>query len=39
MLLAGTDHDAELRGRAAAAGLILSMSYEDLMDSLRENRE
>ena len=39
MLLAGTDHYAELRGRAAAAGLILSMSYEDLMESLREHKE
>jgi hypothetical protein len=39
MLLAGTDHDDNLRGRAAAASLILTMSYEDLMESLRENRE
>lgn len=39
MLLAGTDHDENLRGRAAAAGLILSLSYEDLMESLRENKE
>lgn len=39
MLLAGTDDDSNVRGRAAALGLILAMQYEDLMDSVKENRE
>jgi len=39
MLLAGTENDSEIRGRAAATRLILTMSYEDLMESLRENRD
>jgi hypothetical protein len=39
MLLAGTDDDNGIRGRAAALGLILGMTYEDLMESVRENRE
>jgi hypothetical protein len=39
MLLAGTEDDANVRGRAAALGLILAMQYEDLMESVKENRE
>jgi hypothetical protein len=39
MLLAGTEDDANLRGRAVALGLILGMEYEDLMNSIRENKE
>ena len=39
MLLAGTEDDANLRGRAVALGLILGMEYEDLMNSIKENRE
>jgi hypothetical protein len=38
MLLAGTEDDSNLRGRAAALGLLLGMTYEDLMVSLTENR-
>jgi hypothetical protein len=36
MLLAGTENDDEIRGRAAATRLILTMTYEDLMESLKE---
>jgi len=39
MLLAGTEDDSNLRGRAATLGLLLGMTYEDLMVSLTENRE
>lgn len=39
MLLAGTDDDNEIRGRAAAIQLILTMQYEDLMESVKENKE
>ena len=39
MLLAGTEDDNEIRGRAAAIQLILTMGYEDLMESVKENRE
>ena len=39
MLLAGTEDDSNLRGRAAALGLLLGMTYDDLMVSLTENRD
>jgi len=39
MLLAGTDDDSNVRGRAAAIALIMTMTYEDLMESLKENRQ
>ena len=39
MLLAGTSDDSEIRGRATAIQLILTMDYEGLMESVKENRE
>jgi hypothetical protein len=33
MLLAGTDDDSGLRGRAAAIQAILEMSYEDMVEA------
>ena len=36
MLLAGTEDDSEVRGRAAAIRNIVQMTYEDLMTSLAE---
>lgn len=39
MLLAGTEDDSEIRGRATAIQLILTMDYEGLMESVKENRE
>lgn len=39
MLLAGTDNDEGIRGRASALGLIVAMTYEDLMESVKENRQ
>lgn len=38
MLVGGTEDDANLRGRIAAVSMILTLDYEGLMDSLRENR-
>ena len=39
MLLAGTSDDSEIRGRATAIQLILTMDYEGLMESVKENKE
>ena len=39
MLLAGTDDDANVRGRAAAITQILRMTYEELMEAVKENRD
>jgi hypothetical protein len=39
MLLVGTEDDSNLRGRAAAVTSILRMTYEDLMESAKENRD
>lgn len=39
MLLAGTDDDSNVRGRAAALALIMTMTYEDLMESVKERTE
>ena len=38
MLVGGTEDDNNLRGRIAAVSMILTLDYEGLMDSLRENR-
>jgi hypothetical protein len=38
ILLAGTEDDDNVRGRAAAITSILSLSYEELMDAVKENR-
>lgn len=37
-ILEGTDNDEAVRGRAKAVSQILSMSYEDLLDAMKENR-
>jgi hypothetical protein len=39
MLLAGTEDDAGLRGRAAAVTQILNLTYEELMESIKETRD
>lgn len=39
MLLAGTEDDAGLRGRAAAVTQILNLTYEELMESVKEYRD
>jgi len=39
MLLAGTEDDAGLRGRAAAVTQILNLTYEELMESIKEARD
>ena len=39
MLLAGTEDDSEVRGRAAALTNILRMKYEDLMEAVKESRD
>ena len=39
MLLAGTEDDASIRGRAAACTAILALSYEELMDSVKETKD
>jgi hypothetical protein len=39
MLLAGTEDDAGLRGRAAAVTQILNLTYEELMESIKESRD
>jgi len=36
MLLAGTENDEKVRGQAAAIASILRMTYEDLIESLRD---
>jgi len=38
MILAGTDDDANLRGRAVAIRSIIEMSYEDITQSLTGNK-
>ena len=38
MLLSGTEDDDNVRGRAAAITNILRMTYEDLLDAAKENR-
>ena len=38
MLVGGTEDDSNLRGRIAAVSMILSLDYEGLMDSLRNDR-
>ena len=39
MLLAGTEDDAGLRGRAAAVTQIINLTYEELMESVKEFRD
>jgi hypothetical protein len=39
MLLAGTEDDAGLRGRAAAVTQIMNLTYEELMESVKEYRD
>ena len=39
MLLAGTEDDAGLRGRAAAVTQIMTLTYEELMESVKDNRD
>jgi hypothetical protein len=39
MLLAGTEDDANLRGRAAAVTQIINLTYEELMESVKEHRD
>ena len=39
MLLAGTEDDANIRGRATAITSIMTMTYEDLMDAVKENKD
>jgi len=38
ILLAGTEDDANVRGRAAAITSILGMTYEELMDAAKERK-
>lgn len=39
VLLAGSEDDNNIRGRAAAITAILSMTYEELMDAVKENKD
>jgi hypothetical protein len=39
MLLAGTEDDAGIRGRAAACTSILALDYNELMSSVVENKD
>ena len=39
MLLAGTEDDANIRGRAAAITSILSLTYEELMEAVKERKD
>ena len=39
MLLAGTEDDASIRGRAAACTAILSLDYNELMSSVAEKND
>jgi hypothetical protein len=39
MLLIGSEDDSNLRGRAAAVTNILRMTYEELMESVKENKD
>ena len=38
-LLAGTENDESIRGRAAAITAILSLSYEELMEAVKEQKD
>lgn len=38
MLVAGSEDDNNLRGRIAILGLLMTMDYSDMMESLKENR-
>lgn len=38
-LLAGTENDESIRGRAAAITAILSLTYEELMESVKEMKD
>jgi|GEM_PF-2538546 len=39
ILLAGTEDDNNVRGRAAALTSILSMTYEELMEAVKERKD
>ena len=39
ILLGGTEDDANVRGRAEAIRLILTLDYESLITSLREHKD
>jgi hypothetical protein len=39
MLLVGSEDDSNLRGRAAAVTSILQITYEELMESVKENKD
>ena len=39
MLLAGTEDDSGIRGRAAACTSILALDYNELMSSMAENKD
>jgi hypothetical protein len=39
MLLAGTEDDASIRGRAAACTAILALDYNELMNSVTEKKD
>lgn len=39
MLLAGTEDDAGIRGRAAACTSILALDYNELMSSVAERKD
>ena len=39
MLLAGTEDDASIRGRATACTAILALDYNELMNSVTEKKD
>jgi hypothetical protein len=39
VLLAGSEDDNNIRGRAAALTAILGMTYEELMDAVKEMKD
>lgn len=39
VLLTGTEDDASVRGRAAAITAILSLTYEELMNAVKEIKD
>jgi len=39
VLLAGSEDDANIRGRAAAITAILTMQYEELMEAVKDSTE
>jgi len=39
VLLAGSENDDNIRGRAAAITAILAMSYEELMEAVKEIKD